>query len=152
MNAGTEARKCMKIIPNACYLAGLCRPEALCKFQFQFFHSCNFRSVYTNPKHENFAFTTIYFNVQFMIYKSLHNASHTNLTLCIATKGGTTKMAFFIYFEDQQLLPGAPFTNFNDDGVRQRFIFYTPKNQNFRICLPKKNLFTTFFSIPKKIP
>ena len=35
-------------------------------------------------------------------------------------------------------------------GVRQRFIFYTPKNPNFRICLPKK--ISTFFSIPKKIP
>ena len=35
-------------------------------------------------------------------------------------------------------------------GVRQRFIFYTPKNPNFRICLPKK--IPTFFSIPKKIP
>ena len=34
--------------------------------------------------------------------------------------------------------------------VRQRFIFYTQKNHNFRICLPKK--ITTFFSIPKKIP
>ena len=35
-------------------------------------------------------------------------------------------------------------------GVRQRFIFYTQKNPNFRICLPKK--IPTFFSIPKKIP
>ena len=35
-------------------------------------------------------------------------------------------------------------------GVRQRFIFYTRKNPNFRICLPKK--ISTFFSIPKKIP
>ena len=35
-------------------------------------------------------------------------------------------------------------------GVRQRFIFYTQKNHNFRICLPKK--ITTFFSIPQKIP
>ena len=32
--------------------------------------------------------------------------------------------------------------------VRQKF--YTPKNRNFRICLPKK--ITTFFSIPQKIP
>ena len=32
----------------------------------------------------------------------------------------------------------------------QRFIFYTQKNHNFRICLPKKII--TFFSIPKKIP
>ena len=46
--------------------------------------------------------------------------------------------------------PGAPLTYFNDGGVRQRFIFYTPKNPNFRICLPKK--IPTFFSIPKKIP
>ena len=47
--------------------------------------------------------------------------------------------------------PGAPLTYFNDGGgVRQRFIFYTPKNPNFRICLPKK--ISTFFSIPKKIP
>ena len=34
-------------------------------------------------------------------------------------------------------------------GVRQRFIFYTQKNHNFRICLPKK--ITTFCNIPKKI-
>ena len=48
--------------------------------------------------------------------------------------------------------PGAPLTNFNDGGggVRQRFLFYTQKNPNFTICLPKKIL--TFFSIPKKIP
>ena len=46
--------------------------------------------------------------------------------------------------------PGAPHTYFNDGGVRQRFIFYTQKNPNFRICLPKKNPY--FFSIPKKIP
>ena len=46
--------------------------------------------------------------------------------------------------------PGAPLTCFNDGGVRQRFIFYTQKNPNFRICLPKK--IPTFFSIPKKIP
>ena len=30
------------------------------------------------------------------------------------------------------------------------FIFYTPKNHNFKMCLPKK--ITTFFSIPQKIP
>ena len=42
--------------------------------------------------------------------------------------------------------PGAPLTYFNDGGpVRQRFICYTPKNPNFRICL-------LFFSIPQKIP
>ena len=46
--------------------------------------------------------------------------------------------------------PGAPLTYFNDGGVRQRFIFYTPKNPNFRICLPKK--IPTFFSIPQKLP
>ena len=34
--------------------------------------------------------------------------------------------------------------------LRQRSIFYTQKNPNFRICLPKK--IPTFFSIPKKIP
>ena len=46
--------------------------------------------------------------------------------------------------------PGAPLTYFNDGGVRQRFIFYTPKNPNFRICLPKK--IPSFVSIPQKIP
>ena len=46
--------------------------------------------------------------------------------------------------------PGAPLTYFNDGGFRQRFIFYTQKNPNFRICLPTK--IPTFFSIPKKIP
>ena len=46
--------------------------------------------------------------------------------------------------------PGVPFTYSNDGGVRQRFIFYTQENPNFRICLPKK--IPTFFSIPKKIP
>ena len=44
--------------------------------------------------------------------------------------------------------PGGPFTNFNDGGVRQRFIFYTQKNHNFRICLPKKSLL--FLAYPKK--
>ena len=33
-------------------------------------------------------------------------------------------------------------------GVRQRFIFYTQKNHNFRICLPKK--ITTFFKHTQK--
>ena len=47
-------------------------------------------------------------------------------------------------------IPGAPLTYFNDGGVRQRFIFYTPKNPNFRICLPQK--IPTFFSIPQKNP
>ena len=50
--------------------------------------------------------------------------------------------------------PGAPLTNFNDGGggggVRQRFIFYTQNNHNFRICLPKK--ISTFFSITQKNP
>ena len=51
--------------------------------------------------------------------------------------------------------PRAPLTYFNDGGgggggIRQRIIFYTQKNHNFKICLPKK--ITTFFSIPKKIP
>ena len=44
--------------------------------------------------------------------------------------------------------PGAPLTYFNDGGIRQRFIFYTPKNPNFRICLPKK--IPTFLAYPKK--
>ena len=44
--------------------------------------------------------------------------------------------------------PAAPLTNFNDGGVPQRFIFYTQKNLNFRICLPKK--ITTFLAYPKK--
>ena len=33
-------------------------------------------------------------------------------------------------------------------GIRQRFIFYTQKNHNFRICLPKKSLF--FLAYPKE--
>ena len=49
------------------------------------------------------------------------------------------------------LVPGAPLTYFNDGEVRQRFIFYTQKNPNFRICLPKKKT-PLFFSIPQKIP
>ena len=65
-------------------------------------------------------------------------------------------------------VPGALLPNFNDGGFRQRFIFYTQKNHNFRICLPKKItaflaylknplvLFSQpkkslFFSWPKKI-
>ena len=57
--------------------------------------------------------------------------------------------------------PRVPLTNFNDRGrIRQRFIFYTPKNHNFRICLPKKSLLflaypknpLVLFSLPKKIP
>ena len=53
--------------------------------------------------------------------------------------------------EDKRIpIPGAPLTYFNDAGVQQRFIFYTQKNPNFRICLPKK--IPTIFSIPKKIP
>ena len=43
---------------------------------------------------------------------------------------------------------GAPLTYFNDRGVWQRFIFYTQKNPNFRICLPKK--IPTFLAYPKK--
>ena len=35
-------------------------------------------------------------------------------------------------------------------GVRERFIFYTQRNHNFRICLQIK--VTTFFSIPQKNP
>ena len=44
--------------------------------------------------------------------------------------------------------PGAPHTNFNDGGVWQRFIFYTQKNHNFRICLPKISLL--LLAYPKK--
>ena len=44
--------------------------------------------------------------------------------------------------------PGAPLTNFNDGVVQQRFIFYTRKDHNFRICLPKKSLY--FLAYPKK--
>ena len=43
--------------------------------------------------------------------------------------------------------PGDPLTY--DGGIGLRFIFYTQKNHNFRICLPKKNHY--FFLIyPKK--
>ena len=64
-------------------------------------------------------------------------------------------LLFLICFSFQGTLsswrtPGAPLTYFNDWGVRQRFIFYTPKNSNFRSRLPKK--IPSFFSIPKKIP
>ena len=44
--------------------------------------------------------------------------------------------------------PGAPLTYFNEGGVRQRFIFCTQKNPNFRIGLPKKSLL--FLAYPKK--
>ena len=39
------------------------------------------------------------------------------------------------------LISGAPLTNFNGGwvGVGKRFIFYTQRNHNFRICLPKQN-------------
>ena len=52
--------------------------------------------------------------------------------------------------EQCEFSPGAPLRNFNDGGggVRQRFIIYTQKNHNFRICLPKK--ITTFLAYPKK--
>ena len=52
--------------------------------------------------------------------------------------------------------PGTPLTNFNDGGWgggeegQQRFIFSTPKNRNFRICLPKKNHRTAILAYPKK--
>ena len=45
--------------------------------------------------------------------------------------------------------PGAPLTNFNDGEVQQGFIFYTQKNHNFRICLPKKKSLP-FLAYPKK--
>ena len=58
-------------------------------------------------------------------------------------------------FKARQIWPQGPHSQIlmmggGGGGVRQRFIFYTQKNHNFRICLPKK--ITTFFSIPKKIP
>ena len=64
-------------------------------------------------------------------------------------------VVYDLSFPEGVSLQGAPFTYFNDGGregggIRQRFIFYTPKNPNFRVCLPKK--IPTFFSIPKKIP
>ena len=54
--------------------------------------------------------------------------------------------------------PGTPLTNFNDGGWgggeegQQRFIFSTPKNRNFRICLPKKKSQDCYFRIPQKSP
>ena len=45
-------------------------------------------------------------------------------------------------------IPGVPLTNFDDGGVRQRFIFYTHKNHNFRICLPPKII--TLLAYPPK--
>ena len=46
--------------------------------------------------------------------------------------------------------PGAPLTNFNDgEGGRQRFIFYTQKNHNFRIFLSQKKSLL-FLAYPKK--
>ena len=57
-------------------------------------------------------------------------------------------------------LPGAPLTNFNDEGdwgggggemsPRERFIFYTQRNHISRICLPIKVI--TFLSMPQQIP
>ena len=46
--------------------------------------------------------------------------------------------------------PRAPLRYFNDRGgeVRQRLVFSTKKNPNFRICLPKKIL--NFLAYPKK--
>ena len=55
-----------------------------------------------------------------------------------------------LLIDPQTVNPRGPTHIFNDGGVRQRFIFYTPKNTNFRICLPKK--IPTFVNIPKKIP
>ena len=48
------------------------------------------------------------------------------------------------------LRPEAPFRYFNDGGPRQRVIFYTPKNPNFSLCLPKK--IPTFLAYQKKNP
>ena len=62
-------------------------------------------------------------------------------------------MLCFIYFPFPHKwieIAGSPLTNFNDggEGVRQRFIFYTQKSHNFRVCLPKKSL--RFLAYPKK--
>ena len=56
--------------------------------------------------------------------------------------------------QSEYLVPRGPTHKFYDGGVgggggvRQRFIFYTQKNHNFRICLPKK--INTFLAHPKK--
>ena len=57
-----------------------------------------------------------------------------------------------LLIDPQTVNPRGPTHIFNEGGggVRQRFIFYTTKNPNFRICLPKK--IPTFVNIPKKIP
>ena len=54
----------------------------------------------------------------------------------------------FLAYITCAIAPGAPLTYFNDGGVRQRFIFYTQKNPNFRICLPKR--IPTFLAYPWK--
>ena len=72
----------------------------------------------------------------------------------------TCFLATILDFQLLGFFPGAPLTNFNDGrggrgewvggwgGVQQRFIFYSQKNHNFRICLPKKSLL--FLAYPKK--
>ena len=71
-------------------------------------------------------------------------------SICSAELNERLRKTRVTRFESWQKGPGPPLTYLNDGGVRQRFIFYTQKNPNFRICLPKK--IPTFFSIPKKIP
>ena len=38
-----------------------------------------------------------------------------------------------------QWFPGAPLRYFSDERVQQKFTFYTLKNPNFKICIPKKS-------------
>ena len=59
------------------------------------------------------------------------------------------KIPFGQNFRPKKILRTPPSLKYVS-GAQQRFIFYTPKNPNFRICLPKK--IPTFFSITKKIP
>ena len=84
------------------------------------------------------------------------NFGTTTAHVCVVSRATADKVpqqSRLNFCSKQKQSPGAPLTNFNDGGrggggVRQRFIFYTQKNHNFRICLPKK--ITTSFSIPKK--
>ena len=43
----------------------------------------------------------------------------------------------------------APLRYFIDEGIRQRFIIYTPKYPNLRICLPPK--IPTLLAYPPKL-